>query len=112
MWTLVQRFTHATKKPNQVQNRFQQDSNRTLSTFTREEVAKHNTPEDLWVIIRPINSQEYRVYDLTSYVDEHPGGNGILNNAGGDSTDGFHGLQHPQRAYKILESFRIGTLSE
>uniref|UniRef100_A0A0E0QIF8 Cytochrome b5 heme-binding domain-containing protein n=2 Tax=Oryza TaxID=4527 RepID=A0A0E0QIF8_ORYRU len=32
------------------------------------------------------------VYDVTSYVEEHPGGDAILNNAGGDSTEGFFGL--------------------
>ena len=35
------------------------------------------------------------MYDLTQYVDEHPGGDSILNNVGGDSTEGFHGPQHP-----------------
>lgn len=75
-------------------------------------MAKHNQPEDLWVIIRPKGAQESRVYDLSSYVDEHPGGDGILNNAGGDSTEGFHGPQHPPRAYEILDDFFIGTLRE
>ncbi len=35
------------------------------------------------------------MYDLTDYVDEHPGGESILNNVGKDSTEGFHGPQHP-----------------
>ena len=65
--------------------------------LTREEVVKHNTAEDLWVIIKMKGSKEYKVYDLSSYVDEHPGGKAILNNAGGDSTEGFHGPQHPPR---------------
>lgn len=33
-----------------------------------------------------------QVYDVTSYVEEHPGADSILNNAGGDSTEGFFGL--------------------
>jgi cytochrome b involved in lipid metabolism len=33
-----------------------------------------------------------KVYDVTSYVEEHPGGDGILNYAGDDSTEGFFGL--------------------
>lgn len=32
-----------------------------------------------------------QVYDVTPYVFEHPGGDAILNNAGGDSTKGFYG---------------------
>lgn len=80
--------------------------------FTRAEIAKHNTAEDLWVIIKPRDCSEYRVYDLTSYVDEHPGGDGILNHAGGDSTEGFHGKQHPPRAFEIIDDFYIGNLIE
>lgn len=32
-----------------------------------------------------------QVYDVTPFVEEHPGGDAILNNAGGDSTVGFFG---------------------
>ena len=82
----------------------------TVRQYTRAEVSKHNTPEDLWVIIRQRDTGDYRVYDLSSYVDEHPGGDGILNQAGGDSTKGFYGPQHPPRAFDIVEDFCIGTL--
>ena len=37
------------------------------------------------------NSMIIQVYDVTAYVEEHPGGDDILNNAGGDSTEGFFG---------------------
>lgn len=37
-------------------------------TFTRADVAKHGAQDDLWVVIRG------KVYDLSEYVDEHPGG--------------------------------------
>ena len=84
----------------------------TAVQYTRAEVSKHNTPEDLWIIIRQRDTGEYRVYDLSSYVDEHPGGDGILNHAGGDSTEGFHGPQHPPRAFDIVEDFCIGTLAD
>jgi len=83
-----------------------------IRSYTRAEVAKHNRPEDLWVIIKNKEANEYRIYDLTTYVEEHPGGEGILNHAGGDSTDGFHGPQHPPRAFDILDDFYIGTLVE
>jgi cytochrome b involved in lipid metabolism len=39
-----------------------------MKKFTKEEVSKHNTAEDHWVII---NS---RVYDLTKFSKVHPGG--------------------------------------
>ena len=50
--------------------------------FTKEEVAKHNTEHDCWLII------DNKVYDVSDYVDVHPGGPAILNNAGGDSSKG------------------------
>uniref|UniRef100_A0A7S1X979 Cytochrome b5 heme-binding domain-containing protein n=1 Tax=Compsopogon caeruleus TaxID=31354 RepID=A0A7S1X979_9RHOD len=54
----------------------------------RDEVHKHASPQDLWLIL------DGKVYDFTSYVDEHPGGDAILNDAGGDASEGFHGPQH------------------
>uniref|UniRef100_A0A7S0QX03 Cytochrome b5 heme-binding domain-containing protein n=1 Tax=Pyramimonas obovata TaxID=1411642 RepID=A0A7S0QX03_9CHLO len=75
-------------------------------TFTREDVAKHNTREDCWIILKD------KVYDITSYVDDHPGADAILNNAGGDSTEGFHGPQHPERVFHMIDDYLIGDLVE
>ncbi|KAL6662024.1 hypothetical protein ACP70R_001408 [Stipagrostis hirtigluma subsp. patula] len=73
-------------------------------SYTMEEVSKHNTRKDCWIIIKD------KVYDVTSYVEEHPGGDAILNNAGGDSTEGFFGPQHGTRVFDIIEDFCIGEL--
>jgi hypothetical protein len=128
-----------------------------LRTYTMEEVAAHNTREDVWVVLKskvrpssappnahaglldpgsacllvspqrnlgrvPTASPRHiqiaairvtsyvprvpmapeaatevplrraaQVYDVSSYVEEHPGGDAILNNAGGDSTKEFFG---------------------
>lgn len=37
------------------------------------------------------SSNGLQVYDVTSYVEEHPGGDAILAHAGDDSTEGFYG---------------------
>ncbi|THG95719.1 hypothetical protein EW145_g7910 [Phellinidium pouzarii] len=58
-------------------------------TFTREEVEKHNTPDDLWVII------DSKVYNLSRFKDLHPGGSSALLDediAGQDATEAFFGL--------------------
>lgn len=52
--------------------------------FSREEVAKHNSIDDCWLII------SNRVYDVTNFVSEHPAGRGIiLMHAGKDCTQEF-----------------------
>lgn len=79
-----------------------------MGEFTREQVAQHNTRDDLWIILKLDGVS--RVYDVTSYIDEHPGGDAILDNAGADSTALFTGPQHPPRVHDMIEDFCIGTL--
>eukprot|EP01061_Rhynchopus_euleeides_P040971 TRINITY_DN7080_c0_g1_i1.p1 TRINITY_DN7080_c0_g1~~TRINITY_DN7080_c0_g1_i1.p1 ORF type:complete len:772 (+),score=379.67 TRINITY_DN7080_c0_g1_i1:49-2316(+) len=52
--------------------------------LTYDEVKKHNTPGDLWVIISG------KVYDLTDFAPDHPGGEGVVTEqAGKDCTQEF-----------------------
>ncbi len=51
-----------------------------------------------------------QVYDVTDYVDFHPGGDAILRNAGGDCTEGFYGPQHPPTTQDLLREYYIGPL--
>ena len=39
-----------------------------LPTFTAEDVATHNTRDDIWFAVHG------KVYDVTDFLDEHPGG--------------------------------------
>ncbi|WVZ64608.1 hypothetical protein U9M48_014103 [Paspalum notatum var. saurae] len=84
----------------------QAGSGETPRSYTKEEVSTHNTRKDCWIIIKD------KVYDVTSYVEEHPGGDAILNNAGDDSTEGFFGPQHGTRVFDIIEDFCIGNLKD
>lgn len=60
-------------------------------TFSLEEVAKHNKPEDCWLVI------ENKVYDVTKFLNEHPGGKKVvLNLAGKDATEKFNQLHKPE----------------
>lgn len=54
---------------------------------TREEVAKHNSPDDAWVIVAG------DVYDVSQFAKNHPGGKQtLLDFAGEDVTEDFFGL--------------------
>uniref|UniRef100_A0A7C8YHY0 Cytochrome b5 heme-binding domain-containing protein n=1 Tax=Opuntia streptacantha TaxID=393608 RepID=A0A7C8YHY0_OPUST len=72
--------------------------------YTKAEISLHNSRTDCWIIIKD------KVYDVTSYVEEHPGGDAILTHAGDDSTEGFYGPQHGTRVFDIIEDFCIGEL--
>jgi sterol-4alpha-carboxylate 3-dehydrogenase (decarboxylating) len=73
--------------------------------YTAAQVAAHNTEESAWIIV------DDGVYDVTSYLDNHPGGpRALLRVAGKDATKGFHGTQHPDSAADTREDFRVGSL--
>ncbi|KAJ2497211.1 hypothetical protein GGH96_005286 [Coemansia sp. RSA 1972] len=76
-----------------------------VSTFTAAEIAKHNTREDVWILIHD------KVYDVTKFLDEHPGGEEvILENAGKDSTSDFEDIGHSEDARDMLSQYYIGDL--
>ncbi|CAO3699662.1 unnamed protein product [Rhizopus microsporus] len=78
--------------------------NKELKTFEEAEVRKHNSAEDLWIII------DDAVYDLSRFVDLHPGGAfPLIEYAGKDATDAFYGL-HRQDVLLKYERYKIGTI--
>ena len=72
--------------------------------YTAQEVAAHSTPDDCWLII------DGKVFDVTPFVDQHPGGSAITASAGQDVTKGFHGPQHPTGAVDLVGEYQIGVL--
>lgn len=79
-----------------------------LPLFTSEEVSRHDSKDKrIWVTFKS------GVYDITDFIDKHPGGDKILMAAGG-SLEPFWALYalHKRRdVFEILESHRIGNLA-
>ena len=71
-----------------------------------EEVEQHHGDADtVWTVIRG------RVYDMTRFLDEHPGGAEILKeNAGLDSTEQFDDVGHSSDAHEMLQDYEIGRV--
>jgi L-lactate dehydrogenase (cytochrome) len=72
----------------------------------RDEVAKHNTAEDCWVVL---NGQ---AYDMTDFMEDHPGGAGIIMKyAGRDASRAFNPI-HPKNIVDTLpESAHLGIVT-
>lgn len=76
-----------------------------MQKFTVEEVAKHNTKADLWIIV---NKQ---VYNVTKFMNDHPGGGSVfLDVAGRDASSDFADVGHSSDAIKQMQKYLIGTL--
>ncbi|XP_005177293.1 cytochrome b5 isoform X1 [Musca domestica] len=74
--------------------------------ITLETVKLHNKPSDLWVVI------ENKVYDLTKFRGEHPGGEETLDEvAGRDATKDFIDVGHSQEAREIMKKYYVGDLA-
>ncbi len=77
------------------------------SSYTMADVAKHADASSCWSAING------NVYDLTKWVNQHPGGpRVILGLCGKDGTSGFVGQHGGQsRPESILKGFLLGPLS-
>ncbi len=80
---------------------------KTPGTYTMADVAAHSGKTSCWTTI------EGSVYDLTSWISRHPGGEtAILSICGKDGTKAFEGQHSGQtKPEQMLASFKIGVLA-
>ena len=73
--------------------------------YSMDEVAKHNTKENLWVVVKGI------VLDVTNWLDEHPGGpQALMNFMGRDATEEFAMLHDDEVIPKYASNIVIGRV--
>ncbi|KFZ15419.1 hypothetical protein V502_05623 [Pseudogymnoascus sp. VKM F-4520 (FW-2644)] len=76
-------------------------------TFSLEDVAEHNSGKSLWIVVHN------KVYDVSNYLEEHPGGGEVLKEcAGADATVAFEDVGHSDGAINMLEDMLIGELAD
>jgi cytochrome b involved in lipid metabolism len=81
-------------------------------TYTLADVATHAKETDCWLVV------EKKVYDVTSFIPNHPGGKAILKGCGVDATVLFEQRPdtdkgpHPESAKTQLEKLYIGDLKQ
>ncbi|XP_012728519.2 cytochrome b5 [Fundulus heteroclitus] len=73
--------------------------------YTLEDIRVHNMINDTWLIIHD------KIYDITSFLEEHPGGEEVLlEQAGADATESFEDVGHSTDAREMLQQYYIGEL--
>ncbi|XP_060693995.1 cytochrome b5 [Hemiscyllium ocellatum] len=81
------------------------DCEPTVNYITMEEVKTHNSSKSTWLVIHD------KVYDVTKFLEEHPGGEEVLfEQAGGDATESFEDVGHSSDAREMLKQYFIGEL--
>ncbi|KAF9896348.1 hypothetical protein BX616_007645, partial [Lobosporangium transversale] len=74
-----------------------------IKVFSKADLAQHATRDSLYLAIAG------KVYDCTSFVDEHPGGEEVMfDEAGKDATESFEDVGHSEEARELLQKMYIG----
>ncbi|KAH0456549.1 hypothetical protein IEQ34_014456 [Dendrobium chrysotoxum] len=70
-----------------------------------DDVSKHSATKDCWLIIHG------KVYDVTPFMDDHPGGDEVLLAATKkDATNDFEDVGHSNPARDLMDKYCIGKI--
>ncbi len=79
-----------------------------VKIFTVEDVAGHRSPSSCWLSYRG------KVYNVSGFLADHPGGEDIILRYGGQPVDSVMNdkdeHEHSEAAYDMLEEFLIGKV--
>ncbi|XP_059178076.1 cytochrome b5-like [Physella acuta] len=73
--------------------------------FRLSDVKTHNDAKSTYLIVHN------KVYDVTKFLEEHPGGEEVLlEQAGGDATEAFEDVGHSTDARDLMNDYFVGDL--
>ena len=83
-----------------------------VKLYSMDEVQKHSRFENqsegsksYWIVIHD------RVYDVTKWLDDHPGGEDVLmENSGTDASEPWEDIGHSSEAREKMKQYQIGEL--
>ncbi|XP_071710307.1 cytochrome b5-like [Rutidosis leptorrhynchoides] len=76
-------------------------------TLVFDEVAKHNKTDDCWLIISG------KVYDVTPFMDDHPGGGEVMRLVTGqDASVPFGDVGHSEKGIEMMKDYYVGDIDE
>ena len=81
-----------------------QNTNNNATALTRAVVARHATANDCYLIINN------KVYNVTSYIGQHPGGVRNITSYCGQEATGIFAAIHSNFAWDLLSQYYIGML--
>lgn len=79
-------------------------SDKDVKHYTLEENQKHKDSKSTWLILH------HKVYDLTKFLEEHPGGEEVLSeHVGGGATENSEDLRHSTDARELSKTSASGN---
>lgn len=93
------------------------DHTKALRKYTWEEVKKHNTRADCWIVLERVVGGEKKglVLDITEWAPRHPGGGIVYDGIGGDCTVMFwsyHPLSFVDNSSSHVNKLVIGEVED
>lgn len=73
--------------------------------FSWDEIRLHNSLEDCWMVV------EGKVYNVTGWVERHPGGSVIGLGAGREATALVYSY-HPPSVFEVLKKYYVGDVKD
>ncbi|XP_015923335.1 cytochrome b5 [Parasteatoda tepidariorum] len=78
-----------------------------IKKYSLEEIADHHDKKSTWILIHG------NVYDVTNFLEEHPGGEEVLLDQGGKhATEAFEDIGHSTDARELMKQYKIGELCD
>jgi len=103
----LNKTSHNLHRFSNLREQLQSNKTSSLKEYSLDEISKHNTDKDCWVIIRD------KVYDVSEFLADHPGGaDSIMVYAGGDATEQFEMMHADAILKKYGPDMGCGKVSQ